>query len=155
MDAQTNQLVRPLEEMYAKAPSLPIGVKDFIVMVAPWVALILGLLSVVGFAFSLLGLGALGALAPLGGTSVNLAGIGLVSAVLGLVSGVLMLLAFRPLQRRALRGWNLIFWVLVVGFVSSVVVNVLYFFTVVGIVIAVIWLLIQLYFWFQVKSYYK
>ncbi len=156
MDAQTKQLVKPLEEMYAKAPSLPLGVKDFIVMVAPWVAVILGVLSVFGFAVSLLGFGALGVLAPLsGGTTVSLAGLGLVSTVLGLVSGVLMLLSFRPLQRREMRGWNLTFWVLVLGLVGSLVGNVLFYFSVFGLAMAVVWFLIELYFWFQVKSYYK
>ena len=65
LDAQTKQLIKPLEEAFTKAPSLPAGVKDFIVMVAPWVAVILGVLSVLGFAVSLLGFGALGVLAPL------------------------------------------------------------------------------------------
>lgn len=156
IDEQTKQLVKPLEEMYAKAPSLPTGVKDFIVMVSPWVAVLLGVLSVVGFAFALLGLGALGALAPLSGSAtVSLAGFGLVTTALGLASGVLLLLAFRPLQKRQLRGWNLMFWVLLLGLVSTVVGNTLFYFSAVGIGFAVVWFLIELYFLFQVKSYYK
>lgn len=156
IDEQTKQLVKPLEEMYAKAPSLPAGVKDFIVMVSPWVAGLLGVLSVVGFAFALLGLGALGVLAPLSGSAtVSLAGFGLVTTVLGLASGVLLLLAFRPLQKRQLRGWNLMFWVLLLGLVSTVVGNTLFYFSVVGLAFAVVWFLIELYFLFQVKSYYK
>lgn len=156
IDEQTKQLVKPLEDAYAKAPSLPASVKDFIVMVAPWVAVILGVLSVFGFAVSLLGIGALGVLAPLAGTAaVSLAGLGLVTTVLGLASGVLLLLAFRPLQRRALRGWNLMFWVLVLGLVSTVVGNTLFIFSAVGVAFALVWFLIELYFLFQVKSYYK
>lgn len=156
MDAQTKQFVKPLENAYAKAPELPAGVKDFIVMVAPWVALILGVLSVLGFAISLLGLGALGVLAPLAGTTtISFAGIGLITTVLALVSGVLLLLAFRPLQRKQLRGWNLLFWVLVVGLLSSAVVNTLFYFSLSGIAVSLVWFLIQLYFLFQVKSYYK
>lgn len=156
IDEQTKKLVKPLEEMYAKAPSLPTGVKDFIVMVSPWVAVLLGVLSVVGFAFALLGLGALGVLAPLSGTAaVSLAGFGLVTTALGLASGVLLLLAFRPLQKRQLRGWNLMFWVLLLGLVSTVVGNTLFYFSAVGIAFAVVWFLIELYFLFQVKSYYK
>jgi hypothetical protein len=156
MDAQTKQFVKPLEDAYAKAPELPTGVKDFIVMVAPWAALILGVLSVLGFAVSLLGLGALGVLAPLaGGTAVDFAGIGLITTVLGLASGVLLLLAFRPLQRRQLRGWNLLFWVLVVGLVSSAIVNTLFYLSLGGLAVALVWFLIELYFLFQVKSYYK
>ena len=125
-------------------------------MVAPWVAVILGVLSVLGFAVSLLGFGALGVLAPLSGTAaVSLAGFGLVTTVLGLASGVLLLLAFRPLQKRALRGWNFMFWVLVLGLVSTVVGNTLFYFSVVGLAFAAVWFVIELYFLFQVKSYYK
>ncbi|OGH02827.1 MAG: hypothetical protein A2798_00110 [Candidatus Levybacteria bacterium RIFCSPHIGHO2_01_FULL_37_17] len=157
LDAQTKQLIKPLEDVYAKAPSLPAGVKDFIVMVAPWVAVILGVLSVLGFAVSLLGFGALGVLAPLAGSAatVSLAGFGLITTVLGLASGVLLLLAFRPLQKRALSGWNLMFWVLVLGLISTAVGNTLFYFSVVGLVMAVVWFLIELYFLFQVKSSYK
>lgn len=156
MDEQTRQLVKPLEQYYAKAPSLPANVKDFIVMVAPWVSVILGVLSVLAFAFALLGLGALRTLSPLySAAGVSLTGAGLITAVLGLISGVLMLLAFRPLQRRSIRGWNLLFWVLVVGLVSTVATSSILYFSVVGLIWAVVWFLIELYFLFQVKSYYK
>jgi hypothetical protein len=156
MDAQTKQLVKPLENLYAKAPALPVGAREFIVSIAPWVALILGILSVVGFALSLLGWGSLAAVAPLAaGMHVGFTGLLLVASVLGLVSGVLYLLAFKPLQKRALKGWNLLFWVLLINAVSAVVSGVAVFLNPFSIVWALVWLAIELYFLLQVKSYYK
>lgn len=156
MDAQTKQLVKPLEDLYAKAPTLPIGVRDFIVNFAPWAALILGVLSVVGFAVSLLGVGTLTALAPVAaGMHVGFTGLLLVASVLGLVCGVLYLLAFQPLKKRALRGWNLLFWVLLINAVSSVVSGFAVYLNPVSIVWTLVWLAVELYFLLQVKSYYK
>jgi len=156
MDAQTKKLVKPLEDLYAKAPALPPGVRDFIVNFAPWVALILGVLSVVGFAVSLLGVGTLTALAPMAaGMRYGFTGLLLVTSVLGLVCGVLYLLAFQPLKKRALKGWNLLFWVLLINAVSSVVSGFAVFFSPLSIVWTLVWLAVELYFLLQVKSYYK
>ena len=41
-----NQLGKTLDEYYAKLPALPKGVNDFIVSVAPWLALIFGVLAI-------------------------------------------------------------------------------------------------------------
>lgn len=156
MDAQTKQLVKPLEGLYAKAPALPVGAREFIVNIAPWVALILGVLSVVGFALSLLGWGTLATLAPLAaGMQAGFTGLLLVASVLGLVSGVLYLLAFQPLKKRALRGWNLLFWILLISAVSSVVSGVAVVFSPFSVVWTLVWLAVELYFLLQVKSYYK
>jgi hypothetical protein len=156
MDAQTKQLVKPLENLYAKAPALPVGAREFIVSIAPWVALILGILSVVGFALSLLGWGTLATLAPYAaGMHVGFTGLLLVASVLGLVSGVLYLLAYQPLKKRALKGWNLLFWVLLINAVSAVVSGAAVYFSLFSIVWALIWFAVELYFLLQVKAYYK
>lgn len=156
LDAQTKTLVRPLEDAYAKLPMLPVGVKEFIVKIAPWLSLILGVLAVLGFAFGLLGVGLLAAVAPLGVAGrVSLSGLLIIPTVLGLVAGVMYLLAFQPLKVRKLRGWNLMFWITVLGLVSSLVSSSLVYFSAFSIVWAVLWWLVGLYFLFQVKSYYK
>lgn len=156
LDAQTKTLVRPLEDAYAKLPNLPVGVKEFIVKVAPWLSLILGILAVVGFAFGLLGVGLLAAVAPYGVAGrASLSGLLIIPTVLGLVNGVLYLLAFQPLQKRVLRGWNLIFWVTILGLVVSVVSSAAIYFNVFSVVWILVWWLVELYFLFQVKSYYK
>ena len=121
LDTQTKTLVKPLEEQFAKFPVLPVGAREFIVNITPWVALILGVLAVVGFALSMLGLGAVTMLAPATAGRVGLTGIWLIPSIIGLVEGVLWLLAYKPLKSRALRGWNLLFWITLLGLVSSLV----------------------------------
>ena len=46
MDAKIKQLVKPLDETFAKLPALPKGAADFIVSVAPWLALVFGVLAI-------------------------------------------------------------------------------------------------------------
>ena len=153
LDAQTKKLIKPLEKMYVKAPALPISVKEFIVTVSPWVALILGVLSVAALAFAIFDLGASGVIA--GSQVFALSGFGIVPIVAGLVSGILMLLAFKPLQKRTLKGWNLMFWVFVISLVSSLFSSLTLMFNVLSIAYIIVLVVIELYFLFQVKSYYK
>lgn len=145
MDAQTKQLSKPLEDLFAKAPALPASARDFLVSLAPWISLIFGVLLVL---VSLGGLGIGSFLAPFA----MYAGVGnamflMVASIIGLVQGVVMVLAFAPLKKRALAGWNWWFWAEVLSVVASVIR-----FDLVG---AVIGALIGFYILFQVKSSYK
>lgn len=145
MDAQTKQFAKPLEDLFAKAPALPASGREIIVSIAPWIALVFGVLLVLA---SVGGLGVFTALAPFA----VYAGVGnatflVVASLLGIVQGAVMVLAFSPLKSRKLTGWNLWFWVEVLSVVSSVVS-----FNFVGAVISA---LIGFYLLFQVRSYYK
>lgn len=142
-------MVKALDDNYAKLPALPKGVNEFIVTVAPWLALIFGVLAV----FS--GLGAFGiltALAPV--ATVAGAGqyafTGLIAALILLVQGGIDLWAFPSLKARKVMGWNLMFYSLLLGVVSSVVAL-----NVGSVVGGVVGALIGYYFLYQVKSYYK
>ena len=149
MDALTNQWTKMLDSYYAKSPALPVNIKELLVSFAPWAALIGGIFSVL---FGVAGFGVLTALSPFataaGAGSYALFGI--ISSILLLAQGVLLLLAFSPLKVKRARGWNLWFWVLVLGVLSSVVSLRIF-----GIVEAIIGALIGYYFLYQVKSYYK
>mgnify|MGYP003394660955 CR=1 FL=1 len=143
MDATTKQLVKPLEDLYAKAPALPTGAKDFIVSITPWLALIFGVLLV---------LSSVGALAPfstyagVGGSAMWL----MVYSVLGIAEGALMILAFSGLKNKKLVGWNWLFWAEIIGLVSPIVS--LRFGGLLGAIVGAV---IGFYFLFQIKSYYK
>ena len=145
MDAQTKQFSKPLEDLFAKAPALPAGGREVIVSFAPWISLIFGVLLVLA---SLGGLGVGTALAPFA----MYAGVGntmflMAASVLGIVQGALMVLAFSSLKKKLVRGWNLWFWVEVIGVVSAVIA-----FNLIGAVVNAV---IGFYLIFQVKSYYK
>jgi hypothetical protein len=149
MDAQTKNLAKLLDVYYAKLPALPKGATDFLVSVAPWLALVFGVLAILSglAAFGILSV--LSPVAALGGVG-QYAITGLVASVVLLVQGVIDLLAFPSLKARRVRGWNLLFWGLVLSVVSSAVSL-----SVGSVIGAVIGALIGYYFLYQVKSYYK
>ena len=152
LDTQARQLSKTLDSSYAKIPALPANIREVLVSIAPWIALIVGVLWIVSFLVTLLGAGALTALAPYAVA----AGVGgyiymaYVISIISLIEGVLLLLAFSALKAKKARGWNLWFWVLVLSLVSSVVSL-----SVGSVIGGVIGFLIGYYFLYQVKSYYN
>lgn len=135
-----------LEDWFGKLPSLPKGGRDVLVAIAPWIALVFGVLGV------LVGLGGLGILSVLSPMMLLGSGVGattgsLVSVAISLVSSVLMLIAFPGLKAKKMQGWNMLFWSEVAAFVSSLVA--------LSIVGAIVGAVIGFYLLYQIKSYYK
>jgi len=149
MNSTGKDLTKSLDEAYAKLPALPVGVKEFIVTVAPWLALIVGILSILA-GISIFGLfSILSPFAAVSGAG-QYAISGIISSVVLLAEGVIELVAFPSLQARKIKGWNLIFLGLVLSIVSSLIsLN----------ISSVLWSLIGAaigyYFLYQIKSYYK
>lgn len=142
---QINSLLAPVEQWFAKLPPLPANAKEFIVVVAPWLALIFGVFVALG---SLVAIGLLTFLAPfaiLGGGVSATAGASF-NVILALFSSIIILAAVPSLFARKILGWNL-------GFLSEAIslVSVILSFDFFG----VIFTLIGFYILFQVKSYYK
>ena len=149
MDAKTRELLKPLKDVYAKAPVLPKNARDVLVSIAPWIALVFGVLAV------LAGIGGLGIFTAFSPLAYMYAGAGfstllIVSAVVAIAEGVIMVLAFAPLKARKVRGWNLLVVSEVLAVVSSVVSL-----RVGDVVSALIGAAIAFYILFQVESYYK
>ena len=146
--AQNNsadQLISQMEKWFSKLPPLPPNWRDVIVSITPWLALIFGIIGVLG---SLAAVGVLTFLAPfmvLGG-GIGVASGGIIGALLALVASILLVLAFPGTRDRKMSGWRLLFWSEVVSIVASVVA-----FSVAGIIGA----LIGFYILFQIKSHYK
>lgn len=140
-------LVKPLENLYVKAPALPANIREFLVTIAPWLSLIFGVLTIIG-SLSAFGLGAVATpfYAMAGVSPIFL----IITGVIALVQGVIMVLAFSPLRKKSLKGWNLLFLSELVSIVSSVISL-----SVGSIVMAVVVAAIAFYLLFQVKSYYK
>ena len=74
----------------------------------------------------------------------------LIAAAFLLVGGIMELVAISPLKARKEKGWNLLFYALILNALSSIIR-----FNVSDIVSAIIGFLIGYYFLYQVKSYYK
>lgn len=140
-----NQLISSMGEWFLKLPALPKKWLDVIVSITPWIALIFGILGVLG---SLAAVGILTFLAPFValGSGVGVASGGIIGAILALVASVLLLAAFTGTKARKISGWNFLFWSEVVSIISSVVAV-----SVAGVVGG----LIGFYILFQIKSYYK
>lgn len=149
MDALTKSLTKFLDVYYAKLPALPKGANDFIVSIAPWLALVFGVLAILA---GIAAFGFLSVLSPFaavaGATQYALTGI--LTAVVLVVQGAVELLAFPSLKSRKTRGWNLMFLSLLLGVVSSV-----FYLNAFSVVQSLIGVLIGYYFLYQVKSYYK
>ena len=149
MDAQTKNLTKFLDVYYAKLPALPKGANDFIVSIAPWLALVFGVLAILS---GIAAFGFLSVLSPFAAVAgaTQYAFTGLLAALVLVVQGAVELLAFPSLKSRKVRGWNLMFLSLLLSVVSSV-----FYLSVFGVVQSLIGLLIGYYFLYQVKSYYK
>ena len=139
-----NQIIHSMDDFFKKAPQLPVNIREVLVKIAPWIALIFGLLGV------LAGLGLLGVspIAALDGAQSSLFLV--VSGILTIISSVLLLMAFPKLQKHQYAGWRFLFWSRVVSIISSLIGI-----TAGSIIWVVIGALIGLYILFQIKSYYK
>jgi hypothetical protein len=143
--AKENTVVVSVENVYKKLPVLPKGVREFVVAVAPWLAIIFGILGILG---SLAAFGISTVASPfiaLGG-GLGLATNLIIATLLGLVESVLMVIAFPSLLKRKVFGWSMLFWAEILAVVAGVVTLSVY-----SVIVALIWL----YFVFQIKSYYK
>lgn len=142
---QVDGLIKPMEGWFVKLPAFPTGVKDFIVTITPWLALIFGILGLLG-SIAALGFGAF--LSPLllvgGGTQA--VGAFTINVLIGLVFSVLTLIAVSPLLKRKMFGWLLLFWSEILSVVGAVLTLSLG-----GILVS----LIGFYILFQIKHYYK
>lgn len=138
--SKATDLVLTLDKWFKQVPSLPDSVREVLVKITPWLALIFGIIGVI------VGLGALGLspLALLGGLDASF--VVLLTGVVSIVSSVLMLMAYPKLMKRQYKGWELLFWAEAVNVVSAVLT------LSVGSVLGV---LIGFYLLFQIKSYYK
>ncbi len=140
-----NSIITSVEQVYAKLPSLPKNITEFIVMITPWLALIFGILGILS-SLSAFGVSVVASpLVAMGGGFNAATGL-IVATIIGLVASVLELIAFPGLLNRKMSGWTLLFWVEVLGIVSAVIILSGF-----GVIMALIWF----YFLFQIKSYYK
>jgi hypothetical protein len=140
-----NDLVKTLEEVFMKAPHLPANIREILVKITPWFALIFGVLGVLGSLAALLLVLGLTPLVMLGG-GVQSGISATIATVLGLVMSVLTVMAFPKLQKMQYSGWMLLFWSELISAVSAVLT------VSVGAVLGVV---IGFYLLFEIKGHYK
>lgn len=133
--------------LVTKAPfALPKGLVDFLVKVAPYVALVLGILGAIG-ALALFGIGSiLGPFVVLGG-GVSALGSTFLAAIFAGIMAVLYIMAYPGLKARKINGWNLLFYIQTLNVLGDLVS--------VRIGSAIISAVIGYYFLFQMRARYK
>lgn len=144
-----NQLAKTLDGYYVKLPALPKGINDFIVSISSWLALIFGVLAIFAGISAFSALSFLSPFTAVAGAS-GYAFTTIISSVVLLAQGIIELLAFSPLKARKVRGWNLMFYGLILSVVSSVIALNVY-----SVLNAIVGALIGYYILYQIKSYYK
>lgn len=157
LDKLTNQpaldLIAKVENVFKGLPHIPPDWRDFLVKIAPYGALIGGALSIFG-GISSFGLGRwfgswgyyLRLASP--GASVYF----IISGIVMVASGALMLLAYKPLEQRQLKGWIYGFWVAV----ANLAVNILGAFLLYGTnLFSFVWIAVGFYLLFEIKLSYS
>ncbi len=140
-----SQLETTLNEYFGnKAPQLPRNIKDIIVKIAPYLV-ILGVIVSIPAILALFGLSALLAPAMLLGGGWTI--VGIVSLVTLIATVVLEALAIPGLFAKKKSAWNKLFWVSLIGIVSSLVSG--------NLVSLIVGTAINWYVLFQVRSYYR
>lgn len=134
--------------LFAKAPHLPNNARETIAQVAPWIALVVGILGIAG----ILSAGGFASMFAFAYVFSGVSYFALYAAlVVGLIAAILDLLAFKPLQARQKKGWNFIFYGTVLSAVSTIL-HLVFGYASVGSIIGVLvgfWLL------FEIRGLYK
>lgn len=101
-------LVNFLDTLYSKLPSFSQELRQFLIKILPWIALIFGLLITFASIMDIIGTPFLSVLSP--GEGVGIFQKLMIVNVIGVFEGVFMLFAFKPLKRKQKKGWRLLFW---------------------------------------------
>jgi hypothetical protein len=157
-----NQIEEKLNELFTKTVTfkLPVSGKEILVKSLPWLALIGGVLSLLG-AWGLYKLATLAnewidATSQLYGYNVASQHDNFfiwVSLIIIVVEAVMLLAAFSPLKNRKKLGWNLVYWTSLI----NVVYAVLYIFVdfdFFSLLFSLLASAIGLYLLFQIRSYF-
>lgn len=145
MKKQIGILENQLVVLFEKAPHLPANIRDILVTIAPWCALIFGILGLV----VLLGAGVAWLILTL--ATLWLAIWVFIPVIIGLISAVLSLWAFPGLNAGLKSGWDKLF-------LSQII-------SVIGMILSllgtnwsagsIVWSIIGFYLLFEIRSHYK
>ncbi len=139
--------VKKIEDPFKSLPHLPKGLVEFLVKLAPWLAILGAILGLVAGPLVAIA-GSLGTLFSL---SPSILIWTIVTVVLTLLNSVLLFMAFTPLKERAMKGWMLLFWSNVIGIVEGVVGL---FWSQSSLISTILGIVIGLYILFEMKPFY-
>ncbi len=140
-----NQIEKALSDLFAKLPNLPANIRELLVKVAPYFA-ILGVVLGLPAVLALLGLGSLAAQLSMGSMWVTSSAVGI--SVVFIIGGiVLQALSIPGLFARKVAGWRFAYWGVLLGGVQNLLMM-----NLMGFVIGTG---IGLYLLFEIRSHYR
>lgn len=153
------KLEATVAEWYKKAPHLPETARQWIAANSWWMALVAAIitsLTVLGILLPFLLTGAI--LATIGGVmGVAVGGliiiIVLIWLIVAVVNVVLLGMAVNPLKRREKKGWNLIFFVILLNLLA-IVVKVMFDFEFASLILGAFGSAVAGYFLFEIRDYF-
>lgn len=104
--------------VYLKLPNLGTELRDFIVKVLPFLALIGGILMSVASIAEVLGTPFISVFTLGKSTLIQTL---LLTGAIGLIQGIIMISAFSSLKKKTQKGWKLLFWSQILWIISSLI----------------------------------
>lgn len=147
-DSKATQFADKVGDLFKTLPKLPSGFTEFLVKVAPYLALLSAILSLIGGPL----LSILGTFASILTLSPMFMVWTIVTVALMVAQAILLLMAFQPLQARDMKGWMYLFWAEVIGVIQMLV-------NLIGnqpgsIIISLLITALWFYVLFQMRTYY-
>jgi hypothetical protein len=139
-------LDKMLSDLFSKLPNLPANVREVLVKLSPYFAII-GIVVSLPAILALLGLGAVGGSLMMASGSWGYVGGGTLAIVFAVISVVLLALSVKGLFARTATGWQYLYYNALVSAVYSIIR-----FDIFGLIIGTG---ISLYVLYQVRSYYR
>lgn len=133
---------KELEPIFTeKLPAFPENIKDILVMIAPWLAILEAIFGALAF-LTLLGLGSFVSILSIGAGAYSSTWQMWVSIFAVGANAILGILAFKPLQNKEKKGWNYMYYSCLISVGSSLLT-----FNIVGALISAFigfWILFQM-----------
>ena len=106
-----------LDSIYSKLPEFSTEIKQFIVRVLPFIAVVAGIVITFSSVVDLIGTPFLSAVSTTGGATIfqRL----MIVNILGLIEGIILIVSFYGLRKKQRIGWRLVFWSQVVFILSA------------------------------------
>lgn len=110
-------MVKTLESLYLKLPTFSENSKRIIIESLPFLCLIFGILLILVSILDLFGTPFISVLTSGGGSIIKT----MLINILGIIQGILMIMAFRGLRGRQMRGWRLFYWSQILWIIAAVI----------------------------------
>lgn len=160
MDPKALKIIDQVGDYFKELPHLPEGIVGFLVKVAPFFAIIGGVINLFSslsllavylnfrpfyrYSYMNMGMGM--------GYGQSYLLLGLILAILQIAMGALLIMAFKPLQEKTKLGWVYLYYTIVISIIMSLISLL---FASGNIVASIFWILIDMYVIYEMRPSYS